>query len=306
MRVHLLAGVSVVSSRPWPTSRPSPTSRMKTASPTEILPRHATARAFLFLFASVAVLVLAGSLKGFVPVAWGPFVWGSASTLLLVALTRVVLRSEQRRPDTVGLAIEASSVGRLSAGIAIGVALYALNVLVVLLVAGPVGVEPAAGRNAGTFALLMATLLSLAAMEEVGFRGYPLRTLAQSIGTWKAQVVVALAFGLAHIAYGWSLSAVTFGVLPSALLFGVAAMASRGLALPIGVHAGVNMASRSLGEHDAVGLWTLVVGEAARGRIAAVAPWTSAGITVLGAALLWWVYPRPRPREDRDPLRRPT
>ena len=68
MRVHLLAGVSVVS------SRPSPTSRMKTASPTGILPRHATARAFLFLFASVAVLVLAGGLKGFVPVAWGPFV----------------------------------------------------------------------------------------------------------------------------------------------------------------------------------------------------------------------------------------
>ncbi len=279
---------------------------METASPTGDLPRHATARALLFLVAYIAVLVLVGSFKGLVPIAWGPFVWGSASTVLLVTLTLVVLRSEKRRPADVGLAIEASSVGRLGAGIAIGVALYALNLLVVRLVAGPVGIDPAAGRSAGTFALLVATLFALSAMEEVGFRGYALRTLAASIGTWQAQVVVAFAFGLAHIAYGWSLSAVAFGVLPNALLFGVAAMVSRGLALPIGVHAGVNLASRSLGEHDALGLWTLVADEATQGRIAAVAPWTSVVLTVLGAALLWRFYPRPRPHEDRDPQRRPT
>lgn len=54
----------------------------------------------------------------------------------------------------------------------------------------------------------------------VGFRAYPLWTLVGALGIWWAQGVVAVAFALVHILYGWSMSPVLLGVFPKEQYYG--------------------------------------------------------------------------------------
>jgi Type II CAAX prenyl endopeptidase Rce1-like len=117
-------------------------------------------------------------------------------------------------------------------------------------------------------------------MEELGFRGYPLRTLVPGLGLWPAQAIVAVAFSLCHLAFGWSWTTILLGVIPSALLFGMAAIASRGLAVPIGLHAGVNLAQSSMSGNSSWGFWKLAMDDQARGRITALSPISGVAVTV--------------------------
>jgi membrane protease YdiL (CAAX protease family) len=137
--------------------------------------------------------------------------------------------------------------------------------------------------------------LVLACMEEIGFRGYALRTLVRSLGMWQAQAIVAVAFGLCHVAYGWSWINILMGVIPSALLFGFAATSSRGLAMPIGVHAGVNFAQWAV-SGDA-GIWKLVFSDQLRPRVELLSRVVGIAVVLL-AAFLFWLYQVRRDRED--------
>jgi membrane protease YdiL (CAAX protease family) len=139
---------------------------------------------------------------------------------------------------------------------------------------------------------MVGTYLALSLMEELGFRGYPLRTLVPTLGPWRAQAIVAVAFALSHIGFGWPLRTVLFGVLPNALLFGAAALASRGLAMPIGLHAALNISRWAVGETDVSGFWTLTVAESGRDRVATSAPFIGIGVTVVATISLWGWYLR--------------
>jgi membrane protease YdiL (CAAX protease family) len=136
--------------------------------------------------------------------------------------------------------------------------------------------------------LTFGTLLALSCMEELGFRGYPLRALVPTLGPWGAQALVAVAFALSHFLYGWSWASVVFGVLPSAFLFGAAALASGGLAMPIGLHMALNVAQWSIGEKESTGFFTQTVDQTARARIEQVAPITGMAVILAMAAVLWW------------------
>jgi membrane protease YdiL (CAAX protease family) len=76
-----------------------------------------------------------------------------------------------------------------------------------------------------------------------------------------AQVAVALIFALEHITGGSSWTNALIGSSVGSLLFGMAAIASRGLALPIGVHAAWNFGDWLRGGKDAVGIWKPAVDE---------------------------------------------
>jgi hypothetical protein len=105
---------------------------------------------------------------------------------------------------------------------------------------------------------LVAYLL-LACREELAFRGYPLRRLDRSFGPWSAQLIVALVFALEHRAGGYSWTNALFGTFVGSLLFGMAALATRGLALPIGLHAAWNFGQWIIGEKESSGLWKPII-----------------------------------------------
>jgi hypothetical protein len=78
------------------------------------------------------------------------------------------------------------------------------------------------------------------------------------------------------------------GVLPSAVLFGAAAYASGGVALPLGVHVGMNVGRWLTGEVDQQGIWRLELGSADPGRVETWAPLVGATVPILVSLGLWW------------------
>lgn len=242
----------------------------------------------------MAILFVASMPKGMgmVPASIGQLQWGLTSSAALLALTFFVLKRERRRAADIGLAFTRGSVPRFLLGTCIGVATYGMVVLAIAVVIGGLRLVAVPTIDWGAIVLACFTTFALASMEELGFRGYPLRTLVPRIGLWPAQAIVAVAFAATHIAFGWSWNSILFGVLPSAFLFGAAAIASGGLAMPIGVHMGVNAARQAFGESKGGWFWNIAADEASVPRITRAASVTGIAITTLMALVLWWWHSR--------------
>ncbi|MBB5395217.1 CPBP family intramembrane glutamic endopeptidase [Mucilaginibacter sp. AK015] len=97
--------------------------------------------------------------------------------------------------------------------------------------------------------------LTLAAREEIAFRGYALRSLSYKVGHWKAQLIIAFIFALEHMAGGFTWQQAFLGSGVGAVLFGIAALRTKGIALPVGLHAAWNFGQWSFGFKNMPGIW---------------------------------------------------
>ena len=153
----------------------------------------------------------------------------------------------------------------LLGGLAIGGLLYALTLAAAVPLIGPpgrTGLEPA--DWAPWLALLAPLVLVQAGGEELIFRGYMLRRLAEhSLSPWVWAVLPALLFGMLHWSSGLPGAGGALYVAGTAL-FGVAAALlvwrTGGLAASIGLHAGINLPGLTLaaldGLLDGAQLWS--------------------------------------------------
>jgi hypothetical protein len=246
-------------------------------------------RVVLFWIGYLLILFAASIPKGMAPPALGQLVWGGLSSLALIALTLFLVHRDGRTAADVGLGRAAVNPLQLVAGLLIGFAIMAILLLIASFLSGPINIAEAQ-ITPSAIVLNVATFLALAVMEEVGFRGYPLRTLVPAIGVWPAQWIVAVAFAATHIIYGWTLSSVALGVLPSAILFGVAAVVSGGLALPIGIHLALNLAQWATGAKSG-GIWSVAFAGDTGGWRGAAEPWIGCVVTLAAAALVWKFWP---------------
>ena len=253
--------------------------------------RRSGRRVALFWIAYLVVTVGAGMLKGMAPPALQALAWGSASSAVMLLVSLAFLRREGRTPAEIGIRPVPGSLARFAVGAVVGVALFLLYIGIAIA-AGPVRLVPSPGGGGAGIALAVATYVSLSCMEELGYRGYPLRTLAPAFGIWPAQLIVATAFALNHLAFGWSWTSVLLGVVAGSILFGMAALASGGLALPIGLHAAWNLVSWAVGEKGEPGLWSVAVSDAERGRAAATGSAGYVVVMLLGTAGFWWWHRR--------------
>ncbi|HYP12588.1 MAG TPA: CPBP family intramembrane glutamic endopeptidase [Bryobacteraceae bacterium] len=129
-----------------------------------------------------------------------------------------------------------------------------------------------------TIGAALFSYLLLARMEEVGFRSYPLLPLKRILGLWTAQSIVAVAFIAYHVLNGQPWVSAVVGTGLGSLLFGMAAVTSRGLALPIGLHAMWNFGTWALGDKGGPWVWTPVF---------AHRPGRSGEFAYVAAFLLW-------------------
>lgn len=267
-------------------SHPTGVDHVTATEDTIIRPARATAHTALFWIAYLAILFGFGITKGFLPPRFRELWWGVASLLALLALTGVLLRRDGRTAREVGLGWSRMSPPRFIIGLVIGALVYATMLGVISIVVGPLDITRTPAPGATAVVIGVSALLALGAMEEVGFRAYPLWTLASALGTWWSQLIVALAFALVHVAYGWAPSAVVSGVLPSALLFGAAAVATRGLALPLGIHVGMNICLWLMGEKSDPGMWKISVGAQFEAATATYAPMIGLVVTLAWACAI--------------------
>lgn len=223
---------------------------------------------------------------------WQLTAWGFISCAGLLALSRFLMRIEKTPHTQLDLMVRVSSMSRFSIGVFLGVASFVVHVAIVSAFAGPVRFEWVPGVGAMGAAIYFARFLSTSCMEELGFRGYALQRLTTNMGPWPAVCITAVAFGLSHLAYGWDLQTIVLGVIPGGLLWGMSAIATRGLAVPIGLHAAWNFSSWSGGARPETGLLQMIVEDDALELTQMVG--TASYLSIFGALTLafWFVHRR--------------
>ncbi|MCP2328263.1 hypothetical protein HDA40_006770 [Hamadaea flava] len=234
-------------------------------------------KALGFLVLSVASVVLAAMLVGMFAPAWAsrdgqPWPVMTVGALLILGVTALCLRLERRGWATAGLRPGWAWLRQLAIGLCSGAALVG-GLAWLLMLGGVLYWQP---NRPFTMALMLSgtTYFVFAVLvEELVFRGYALRRLAEGIGKTKAIVVMAALFGGYHVlSIGSSLSVksggselvwTAVGPLVGAIVFGVAALRTGGIALPLGLHLGWNWMQWQFftfpGDDNPIGLWNPIV-----------------------------------------------
>jgi len=219
---------------------------------------RAFGRVLLFFIGMAVVLISVVPLAPRDPALMHHLSIGAMASLGAFLLTLCFVRWEGLRLGDVGARPDRGSPLRLALGILIGLSLVALHSAMVWG-AGHVHWVPAPGVSVPDAILTLVAFLFLSAREELAFHGYPLRRLSTLSGLGVAQLVTALVFALEHRMGGSSWGEAFFGAGVGCLLFGMAAVATRGLAVPIGLHAAWNFGDWIRGGKGFGGYWTPVV-----------------------------------------------
>ncbi|HEY1685484.1 MAG TPA: type II CAAX endopeptidase family protein [Tepidisphaeraceae bacterium] len=215
--------------------------------------------------------------------AWPLVFLGTAASFGVFGLTMLFVRWEGLRLRDVGAAPGLRSLLRFVVGFVTGLLLVALSAAIQTVV-GHLRWVRTPGVGLGSVIITILGFTALASREELAFRGYPLRRLERSFGVWGAQFIVAAVFALEHWVGGWSLSRAILGAGVGSLVFGMAAIATRGLALPIGLHAAWNFGDSMIGQNYSAGFWKAIVENGQAERFQSLI--TISYLIVMGLALL--------------------
>ncbi len=245
-----------------------------------------------FWFAYVALTLGIGFLSRWLvddPV-WAHIVWTMLAGAGVFAVTKFMVRIEKGPRTSVNLGITAGGMGMLAVGYLLGFAAFALHLCIVNTFAGGLEFDRVAGIGLAAAALFFTKYLFASIMEELGFRGYALQRLEGRWGAWPAVLLTSVAFGLSHLNYGWSLDTIIFGVVPNGILWGMAALATRGISLPIGLHASWNFSHWVVGDKSDPGLFQIAVSEDAAQLTQTVATVSNYSIYIVLIAVFWFIY----------------
>ncbi len=246
------------------------------------------ARVLVFVVACALVLAFVGPVAGKVPEAWRALFTGVSAGTAALLLTALFAKWDGVDLQSLGAAVDARSPLRFVFGFLTGLVLVAIWSML-SAVGGHLRWTRSPGVSGGALAIALLSYVALAAREELAFRGYPLRRLGQGFGSVVAQLVVALLFASEHRLAGASWADALGGVALGSLLFGAAALATRGLAVPIGLHAAWNFGQWTLGLKGAAGIWRASIapdGEAVAHTTAMIA---YAVVTIAATlAFGWW------------------
>jgi uncharacterized protein len=246
-------------------------------------------RVMLFILSCAFLLAATSPITQRIPGLWGNLALGSVASLGAFALTVVFVRWDGISLKSVGAALAHGSWLRLASGFLVGLVLVSIYTLI-SAVAGHVRWTRAPGNGFATAMMSLLTFLAISCREELAFRGYPLLRLNKSFGVWRAQIIVALVFAAEHMAGGWPLSRALLGAGVGSLMFGMAAIATRGLAVPIGLHTAWNFGDWILGGKGSPGLWQVVVEEGHQQRAQLIGTMGYLTVMTLATFTLWIWY----------------
>lgn len=185
---------------------------------------------------------------------WQLIAWGLISSGGLLLLARQMIRIEAEAVAKIAHNITRASLIRFVVGLLVGLVAFGVHVGVIAAFAGPIRFESVAGVGAVTALIYFVRFVATSCMEEIGFRGYPLRRLMAKLGIWPAICITSVAFGLSHLPYGWGMPTIVLGVIPFGIAWGMSAIATEGIAVPIGLHAAWNFANWCVGGRKETGL----------------------------------------------------
>lgn len=244
-------------------------------------------RVLLFCLACAVVLASASRLMQDRQGEWSQHLIAIIACAGTIALTPLFVRWEGLRLTDVGVIPGRRSIYRVGIGFVIGLLLAILQAALVLLY-GHFKLEPSPGITVHSFLSVFSLYLLLACREELAFRAYPLRSLHYAFGTWRAQLIIALVFSIEHVVGGMTWVQAFLGAGVGAILFGIAAIKTKGIALPIGLHAAWNLGQWALGFKNEQGLFRQVIENGYETRLGDVG--LICYLIVMGLAILAFYY----------------
>lgn len=168
-------------------------------------------------------------------------VWEQAALIGFVTLACQVLR--RRSFLEVSGVIDTKWLAQLVAGIVLGGLLMAVPAAILFL-SGAVTFSAGSGQGSEILVAIV-TMAGVAIAEELLFRGFLFQRIGDGLGKWPALLLLAGLFLLTHLDNTGlqGIAAVLAGVniVTAGVMFGVAFLATRRLALPIGIHFGANV-----------------------------------------------------------------
>ncbi|MFI5163196.1 MAG: CPBP family intramembrane glutamic endopeptidase [Sphingobacteriales bacterium] len=215
-------------------------------------------RALLFCLLCAIAVAVASRLTHNLQGQWSILLTGLIACCLTAAFTLIFVKWEGVSLADVGVVPGKKTAWHILAGFFMGLVLAIIQPLLVLLM-GHAKLTYTAAANPAIIALALLVYFVLASREELAFRGYPLQSLNRALGPWPAQIIVAVIFALEHVVGGVPWLQAFLGAGVGSILFGIAALKTKGLALPIGLHAAWNFGQWALGFKDNSGLWKVIV-----------------------------------------------
>ena len=236
------------------------------------LPIGAKQRALALLLACafwagcLAEVALVPVVHGMAPRGYGGLATGLTAAVAFLLLSVLFARGSKSRLQTLGIMPDRESPARLLGGCLVGTFMLAIYLTISAAVAD-IGWSRNAAVGPDALALGLTAAIAGAAAEELAFRGYPMRRLMEAYGLWAAQLLIAVAFIFYHVLLaGWPVVPAIIGTGLGSLLFGMAAVVSRGLALPIGLHAVWNFGMWVGGTRELPAPWEIAQIDPARGE----------------------------------------
>ena len=166
--------------------------------------------------------------------------------IIALSLAGIFIKSENKALADYHLVWGKSTLLNFLKGFAIGLAACAA-ITTVLVLFGGLKIQKNPEAISFWTPFLYLAIVPAAFMEEVAFRSYPFIKLYKAFGLKMTQFIVAIAFALYHLPIGWSILPAFLGPGIWALVFGIAAVLSKGVALPTGIHVGINLLQSIVG-----------------------------------------------------------
>jgi CAAX protease family protein len=196
-------------------------------------------RPILFcLLCAIALATISGLTKN-VPSDWNQHLLLIITIVITYGLTIWFTRWEKLPLKKAGVVANKTTPKKLAIGFGIGILMTALQPVIVSSL-GHYKMSFTSSISAYQIFFYCTLYILVAIREELAFRGYPLFSLNYSFGVWTAQLIIFVIFSLEHVAGGMTWAEAFLGAGTGALLFGFAALKTKGIAVPTGLHAAWN------------------------------------------------------------------
>jgi CAAX protease family protein len=215
-------------------------------------------RVLIFYFLSVLILISLSYFSRYFPKEIADQLSIFIATIFTFLLMLLFIRWEKLELSDIGIAFSSKSTKRFIAGFVIGISMAVSQALIVLYL-GHLQLVLVQNTSFGYIFLSLLLYFLIACREELVFRSYSLRSLNYSFNAAIALAIITLIFVLEHLAAGMDLKMAILGSGLGGILFGLAALKTRGLALPLGLHSAWNFGQWAMGFKNKPGIWNAIV-----------------------------------------------
>lgn len=215
-------------------------------------------RAILFYACSLVVFILSSILTINSPSRIADQLTALSATILTFFLILIFACWEKLNLNDVGIVPGKKSAPRFSIGFVIGLSMAIMQVMIALSFGHfQLNLVP----EVTVYEIVLTLLLFILAgtREELVYRSYFLRNLSNSLTPFLALVIMTVVFSIEHLVAGDTWQNGILGAGTGAVLFGLAALKTKGLALPLGLHIAWNFGNWALGFKGRPGIWEVIV-----------------------------------------------